>query len=34
MANKKAFSTSIDADRIKDLKHLCVDTDIRLGFNS
>jgi len=31
MANKKVFSTSIDADRIKDLKHLAVDTDKTLG---
>ena len=31
MANKKVFSTSIDAGRIKDLKHLAVDTDKTLG---
>ena len=31
MANKKVFSTSIDTDRIKDLKHLAVDTDKALG---
>ena len=31
MAHKKVFSTSIDADRIKDLKHLAVDTDKTLG---
>ena len=31
MGNKKVFSTSIDADRIKDLKHLAVDTDKSLG---
>jgi hypothetical protein len=31
MANKKVFSTSIDADRIKDLKHLAVDTEKTLG---
>ena len=31
MAKKKVFSTSIDADRIKDLKHLAVDTDKTLG---
>ena len=31
MVNKKVFSTSIDADRIKDLKHLAVDTDKTLG---
>ena len=31
MANKKVFSTSIDVDRIKDLKHLAVDTDKTLG---
>jgi len=31
MAIKKVFSTSIDADRIKDLKHLAVDTDKTLG---
>jgi hypothetical protein len=28
---KKVFSTSIDTDRIKDLKHLAVDTDKTLG---
>ena len=31
MAKKKVFSTSIDSDRIKDLKHLAVDTDKSLG---
>ena len=31
MANKKVFSTSIDTIRIKDLKHLAVDTDKTLG---
>ena len=31
MADKKVFSTSIHADRIKDLKHLAVDTDKTLG---
>jgi len=31
MAKKKVFSTSIDPDRIKDLKHLAVDTDKSLG---
>ena len=31
MVNKKVFSTSIDAARIKDLKHLAVDTDKTLG---
>lgn len=31
MGNKKVFSTSIDADRIKELKHLAVDTDKSLG---
>jgi hypothetical protein len=31
MAQKKVFSTSIDSDRIKDLKHLAVDTDKSLG---
>ena len=31
MADKKVFSTSINADRIKDLKHLAVDTDKTLG---
>ena len=31
MAKKKVFSTSINADRIKDLKHLAVDTDKSLG---
>ena len=31
MANKKIFSTSIDAERIKGLKHLAVDMDKTLG---
>jgi len=31
MAKKKVFSTSIDSDCIKDLKHLAVDTDKSLG---
>ena len=31
MGEKKIFSTRIDSDRIKDLKHLAVDTDKSLG---
>ena len=31
MGNKKIFSTRVDEDRIKDLKHLAVDTDKSLG---
>ena len=31
MGKKKTFSTSIDSDRIKDLKHLAVDTEKSLG---
>jgi predicted transcriptional regulator len=31
MAEKKIFSTRVDADRIKELKHLAVDTDKSLG---
>ena len=31
MGKKKVFSTSIDIDRIKELKHLAVDTDKSLG---
>jgi predicted transcriptional regulator len=31
MGNKKVFSTRVDEDRIKDLKHLAVDTDKSLG---
>ena len=31
MGNKKVFSTRIDEDRIKDLKHLAVDLDKSLG---
>lgn len=31
MGEKKVFSTRIDEDRIKDLKHLAVDTDRSLG---
>lgn len=32
MGDKKIFSTRIDQDRIKDLKHLAVDTGKSLGF--
>jgi predicted transcriptional regulator len=31
MGKKKTFSTSIDEKRIKELKHLAVDTDKSLG---
>ena len=31
MAQKKTFSTRIDADRLKALKHLAVDEDKSLG---
>ena len=31
MGNKKIFSTRVDKDRIKELKHLAVDTDKSLG---
>jgi predicted transcriptional regulator len=31
MAQKKVFSTRINEDRIKELKHLAVDTDRSLG---
>ena len=31
MGKKKIFSTRVDDDRIKDLKHLAVDTDKSLG---
>lgn len=31
MGDKKIFSTRIDDDRLKDLKHLAVDTDKSLG---
>ena len=31
MGKKKIFSTRIDSDRIKALKHLAVDTDKSLG---
>ena len=31
MGEKKIFSTRVDGDRIKDLKHLAVDTDRSLG---
>ncbi len=31
MGQKKVFSTRIDEDRIKALKHLAVDTDRSLG---
>ena len=32
MAQKKIFSTSIDIKRLKELKHLAVDTDKSLGI--
>jgi len=32
MAEKKVFSTRIDEGRIKELKHLAVDTGKSLGF--
>jgi hypothetical protein len=31
MAQKKIFSTSLDVKRLKELKHLAVDTDKSLG---
>jgi len=31
MGEKKIFSTRVDEGRIKDLKHLAVDTDRSLG---
>ena len=31
MGEKKIFSTRVDSDRIKELKHLAVDTDKSLG---
>jgi predicted transcriptional regulator len=31
MAQKKIFSTRIDVERLKQLKHLAVDTDKSLG---
>jgi hypothetical protein len=31
MSKKKTFSTSIDEDRIKELKHLSVDAEKSLG---
>ena len=31
MGDKKVFSTRIDEDRIKELKHLAVDLDKSLG---
>lgn len=31
MGDKKVFSTRVDEDRIKDLKHLAVDEDRSLG---
>ena len=31
MGNKKIFSTRLDSDRIKDLKHLAVDAEKSLG---
>jgi predicted transcriptional regulator len=31
MGNKKVFSTRVDEDRIKELKHLAVDTGKSLG---
>ena len=31
MGNKKIFSTRVDEDQIKELKHLAVDTDRSLG---
>jgi len=31
MGNKKVFSTRVDEGRIKELKHLAVDTDKSLG---
>ncbi|BBO72082.1 hypothetical protein DSCA_60120 [Desulfosarcina alkanivorans] len=31
MGQKKPFSTRVDEDKVKDLKHLAVDTDKSLG---
>jgi len=31
MGNKKTFSTRIDAERLKELKHLAVDEDKSIG---
>jgi len=31
MANKKTFSTRIDAERLRALKHLAVDADKSIG---
>ena len=31
MGQKKPFSTRVDEDRVKDLKHLAVDTEKSLG---
>ncbi len=31
MSNKKTFSTRIDAERLKSLKHLAVDEDKSIG---
>jgi predicted transcriptional regulator len=31
MSKKKVFSTRVNEDRIKDLKHLAVDTERSLG---
>ena len=31
MGEKKTFSTRVDGNRIKELKHLAVDTDKSLG---
>jgi len=31
MGDKKIFSTRLDDDRLKELKHLAVDTDKSLG---
>jgi len=32
MSEKKIFSTRIDEDRVKDLKHLAVDTGKSMGL--
>ena len=32
MGEKKIFSTRVDEDRIKELKHLAVDTNKSLGY--
>jgi len=31
MSSKKTFSTRVDADRLKELKHLAVDEDKSIG---